>query len=181
MHYYAPQVSLPLEHARCGGPDDTVVLRRGDITAKFFINLQGVWDFLQNSPEKAIKLNINFHMPAGTSLRFGSDMAQVFVDDSAEPLDARLTADSWCNKAGCGAPMDIEIAGYTRPVKGYDGVTRSGDLWLTPELTVTGLKAIPDKIKFVIPPMSFNGGPQETITLPFKLSSGVYAVALNGC
>lgn len=120
-------------------------------------------------------------MPAGTSLRFASNEAQVFVDDALQPYIEHLGLDLSCYPKACEIPVGEDMPGYTRPVTGYDGVTRTTDRWVATGIIITGLKDIPQNIKFVLPPMSFNGGPQETITLPFKLSSGDYAIALNGC
>ena len=182
IHYYAP-VDKGLAHTSmpCGGPEIAEKIDRSGINAAFMIDLPGSWEYLKTQSSKSITFIENFEMPAGTSMKFFSDTVLVYIDDAPEPIKAHVATPSYCHSDDCIVPIGSEIQGHTGPVKQYDGNVGVYNKYLVAEVVLEGLVELPRKLRFVLPPTSFNGQEAEVITLSFRQDSGIYFMALNGC
>jgi len=183
VHYYAPMGDGKVTaRSRCGGPNEVMTFGKDGIEVQTFVDI-GNWDSFEKDPNRSLRLTLLFSVPEGHTLKIMSDAVQVTVDGEPAPHQAHLVSPSFCGKElnQCSLTIGEDVAGGAM-VRTWDG----RDIY-NPKKSMIGaveipdMKVVPKMLDVVLPPMRFDGEEQGPEHIGFKLESGTYSLAVNGC
>lgn len=175
-YYYAPQGEGNVP-GRCGYPSTAFRIQRNDIGFGGDIRSFDDPTYFKTHP---MILDISFEIPEGHTVKILSADAQAFLDDAATPIHAHVRSPWQCHELGCEAQVNDEIHGSNK-LAPANGINYRPDRYVPFEVVFDNPGYVPKKIRYVLPPISFDGKEAEVITWTFLYDSTLYISPLNGC